>query len=247
MDASEHVHPLPGAMPPSSSPPASPKGDKPRWPPSVGLIGLLVALVATFVLSGIVATIYVVLGFDDPQDSASFEFVAIAAQSAAFVGAALLMTERLGRPSARDFGFRPFKSSALGWAALAMVSYFLLSAVYVSIAQPPQDDLPQQLGADQSTALAVVTGVFVIGIAPVVEEFFFRGFLYQALRTRIGVIGGAVVSGLIFGAIHLKPEYLLPLAILGTALALLFEKTNSLWPCILIHALNNAIAFSVTV
>jgi membrane protease YdiL (CAAX protease family) len=207
----------------------------------------MVALIATFVISGIVATIYVLLGYDDPQDSSSFEFVAIAAQSAAFVGAALLMTERLGRPSARDFGFRPFKSSALGWAVVAMLSYFLLSAVYVSIAHPPQDDLPQQLGADQSTALAVVTGVFVIGIAPVVEEFFFRGFLYQALRTRIGVIGGAVVSGLIFGGIHLKPEYLLPLAILGTALALLFEKTNSLWPCILVHALNNAIAFSVTV
>jgi membrane protease YdiL (CAAX protease family) len=209
------------------------------------LIGLLVALVATFVLTGIIAVIYLALGFDNPEDTSSFEFAAIAAQSFAFVAAALMMTERLGKPDLRQFGFRPFGSSALGWAVVAMLVYFVLSAIYVAITQPPSDDLPQQLGADQSTTLAIVTGVFVVGVAPVVEEFFFRGFLYQSLRTRLGTSGGAIVSGLIFGAIHLKFEYLVPLAILGTALALLFQKTGSLWPCIMVHAANNALAFAV--
>jgi membrane protease YdiL (CAAX protease family) len=87
--------------------------------------------------------------------------------------------------------------------------------------------------------------VFVIGVAPPVEEFFFRGFLYQSLRTRLGVLGGAVVSGLIFGAIHFKPEFLIPLASLGFLLAWLFEKTGSLWPCIAVHAINNTLAFAV--
>jgi membrane protease YdiL (CAAX protease family) len=50
----------------------------------------------------------------------------------------------------------------------------------------------------------------------------------------------------VFGAIHFKPAFLVPLAILGMVLALLFQKTNSLWPCILVHALNNALAFAVT-
>jgi CAAX protease family protein len=218
---------------------------QPRWPPSAGLIGLLVALMATFVLTGIIAAVYLALGFDNPEDTSSFEFAAIAAQSFAFVAAAFMMTERLGKPDLRQFGFRPFNGSALGWAGVAMLAYFVLSAIYVSITQPPSDDLPQQLGADQSTTLAVVTGVFVVGVAPVVEEFFFRGFLYQSLRTRLGTSGGAIVSGLIFGAIHLKFEYLVPLAILGTALALLFQKTGSLWPCIIVHAANNALAFAV--
>jgi membrane protease YdiL (CAAX protease family) len=222
------------------------RSERPRWPPSVGLIGLLVALVATFVVTGIAATIYALSGYDHPTDAPSFDFVALALQSAAFVGAALLMTERLGRPSARQFGFRPFKTSAIGWTLLALAVYYVLSALYISIAHPPTDDLPQQLGANQSTALAVITGIFVIGVAPPVEEFFFRGYVYQALRTRLGVWGGAFTSGLVFGAIHLKPEYLVPLAILGMTLALLFEKTDSLWPCILIHALNNAVAFAVT-
>jgi membrane protease YdiL (CAAX protease family) len=220
--------------------------DEPRWPASAGLLGLLLALVGTVALATILAVAYIAAGVDEPQDAASFDFAAIAVQSVAFVAAALLMAERIGRPSARQFGFRPFKPSALGWALLGLVAYFVLSAIYVSIAQPPQDDLPQELGAKDSTALAVITGIFVIGVAPVVEEFFFRGFLYQALRTRLGILGGAVVSGLIFGAIHNKIEFLIPLAILGTVLALVFQKTNSLWPCVMIHALNNTIAFSVS-
>jgi membrane protease YdiL (CAAX protease family) len=224
-----------------------PPDEQPRWPASAGLLGLVVALVATSILSAIVAVAYVAAGIDDLDKSQSFNFAALAAQSAAFVCAALLMAERMGRPTARQFGFRPFKPTALGWAMLGIAVYLVLSAIYVSIVQPPEDDLPQQLGADKSTALAVITGVFVIGVAPLVEEFFFRGFLYQSLRTRLGVWGGAATSGLIFGAIHFKPEFLIPLAILGTVLALVFQKTGSLWPCIMIHAANNALAFAVTV
>jgi membrane protease YdiL (CAAX protease family) len=248
MDTSEHVHPFPASMPPSEAPAPAPPGgpDQPRWPASVGLLGLLVALLGTFVLSGVLAVAYLVLGVDDPGNTDSFEFVALAAQSAAFVVTALLMTGRFGPPSAQQFGFRPFKRSAVGWALVALAAYFVLSAIYISITQPPSDNLPQQLGADKSTTLAIMTGIFVIGIAPPVEELFFRGFLYQSLRTRMGPLGGAILSGLIFGAVHLKLDYLVPLAILGTLLCFLFQKTGSLWPCILVHALNNAIAFSVT-
>jgi membrane protease YdiL (CAAX protease family) len=243
METGEHAQPFPV---PAPAPDRREDPERPSWPPSTALIGLVVALVATLVLSGLVALVYFALGYDKPEDTGSFDFVAIAVQSFAFVGAAILMTDRLGRPTARQFGFRPFAPSALGWALLAMLAYFVLSAIYIQIAHPPSDDLPQQLGADKSTTLAILTGVFVVAVAPPVEEFFFRGFLYQALRTRLGVYGGAVTSGVIFGAVHFKPEFLVPLAILGTALALLFQKTNSLWPCILLHAANNAIAFSVT-
>jgi membrane protease YdiL (CAAX protease family) len=194
----------------------------------------------------VVAFVYVAAGVDPPQDAASFDFTAGAAQDFALVAVALLVARSTGRASARQFGFRRFRLSAFGWALLALISYFILSAVYSVIVHPKQDDLLEQLGADRGTLLAVVSGVFVIGIAPVVEEFFFRGFLYQSLRTRLGVIGGAVTSGLIFGAVHLKLEFLVPLAILGILLALLFQKTNSLWPCILVHALNNALVFAVT-
>jgi membrane protease YdiL (CAAX protease family) len=207
-------------------------------------MGLGLALVGTLLASGLIAAFYLVIGYDKPDDAPSFEFAAIAAQSAAFVGAALVMTAQEGPATARQFGFRPFKGSALGWAALALFGFLVLQAVYAVIANPSRDDLPQDLGADKSTTLAIVTGFFVVAVAPPVEEFFFRGFLYQSLRTRVGVWGGAAVSGLVFGAIHFKPEFLVPLAMLGVILALLFEKTGSLWPCILLHSLYNGLAYT---
>jgi CAAX protease family protein len=217
--------------------------DKARWGPSTALVGLAFAIIATVLFVGFVALLFLAAGVDNPDSSPAFEFAAIAVQSIAFVTVALVMT---GKPSLRAFGFRPFKPSALGWALLALVGYFVLSGIYIALVQPPRDDLPQQLGADNGPLLAAITGVFVIAVAPPIEEFFFRGFLYQALRNRLGMWSGAIASGLIFGAIHFKPEFLVPLAILGTILALLFEKTGSLWPCILVHALNNALAFAVS-
>jgi len=58
------------------------------------------------------------------------------------------------------------------------------------------------------------------------------------------VLPGALLSGLLFGAIHLQFFKLVQLAILGVILALLFEKTRSLWPPIILHAVNNSLAFA---
>jgi membrane protease YdiL (CAAX protease family) len=222
-------------------------GAGPGWSASMGLLGLVLAVVGSVLFAFVIAAFFLALGVDRPEDSSGFGFAATLAQSAVFVAVALGVVSQVGRPTARRFGFRPFRASALGWALLAMLTYLILAGIYVELTSPPRDDLPRQFGADESTALAIVTGVLVIAIAPPVEEFFFRGFLYQALRARTGVLGGALISGLLFGLIHFKPEFLVPLAVLGILLALLFEKTGSLWPCILVHAANNAIAFSVTV
>jgi membrane protease YdiL (CAAX protease family) len=217
--------------------------DEPRWTVSVALRGLLAGVVGALLLVAITAAVFAAFGEGNLDDSPGFAFVATLAQDLALVAAALIVTAGIARPTPRQFGFRRFAAGALGWMLLALVAYYTLSLFYELIVNPPSDELPQQFGAERSTVLAVFTGIFVIGVAPVIEEFFFRGFLYQALRTRLGVLGGAVVSGLIFGVIHFKFEYLVPLAILGIALALLFQKTGSLWPCILAHAANNAIAF----
>jgi membrane protease YdiL (CAAX protease family) len=220
-------------------------GDRPPWSATTGLIGFLLAMLATILLIVLVGAFYVAAGFDDPADAASFEFVAIAAQSLALVGVTLAITNTIARPRARQFGFRPSNGSAIRWVLIVFFGYLFIAYLYSLLASPPDDDLPQELGANESTTLAIITGIFVIGVAPVVEEFFFRGFLYQAFRNRIGVWGAAVASGAIFGAIHFKPEFFVPLAALGVLLALLFQKTDSLWPCIAVHAINNALAFAV--
>ena len=49
--------------------------------------------------------------------------------------------------------------------------------------------MTEDLGADESTLALVAAGIVVIVVAPIAEEFFFRGFFYRALRSRMGIAG----------------------------------------------------------
>jgi uncharacterized protein len=238
----------PGAfLPPTAEPPGRRKTEaEPEWTVSAAIIGLVSAVIVVLVVVTLIGVVYLAVGVDRPQDNISFRFASIAAQDLVMVAVAIALIGGISRQTPRKLGFRGFHPSALGWALLGFLTYMILSALYAQLVEPPDDDLLDQLGATSSTGLAILSGIFVIGVAPFVEELFFRGFVYQSLKRQMGVWGAALSSGLIFGAIHFKPEFLVPLAILGVLLALLLERTGSLWPCILVHGLNNALVFAIS-
>jgi len=205
--------------------------------------GLGVAVVAVVIASALLAIPFAVAGAD--LDGGAFVITGTIVQDLVVITVAWFLAADLGRPDARTFGLRPFRASALGWTFLALVAYLVLTSIYTVLVDPPSEQLPSGLeDADTDLALALATGLLLIGIAPLAEEVFFRGFLYQAFRNSFGVLPGAVLSGLIFGAIHLEFFKLVQLAVLGVILALLFEKTRSLWPPIILHAVNNSLAFA---
>lgn len=78
-------------------------------------------------------------------------------------------------------------------------------------------------------------------LAPIVEEFVFRGVLFKVLWQRTGRVWlSAFVSGYLFAVIH--PQFLggiLPLTVFGIVAAMLYAHTRSLLPSIVLHALNN--------
>jgi membrane protease YdiL (CAAX protease family) len=86
----------------------------------------------------------------------------------------------------------------------------------------------------------------VIVVAPVTEEFFFRGFFYRALRTRLSVWAAALIDGLVFGALHFQgpnSAVILPvIAVFGVGQCLVYERTGSLFAVIAIHAAFNTVA-----
>jgi hypothetical protein len=89
---------------------------------------------------------------------------------------------------------------------------------------------------------ALLAMLFMAGfVAPLGEELAFRGLLFPWLRDRLGVLGAAVVSGLIFAILHGVPTLIPALAAIGTALALLYHRCGSLWPVILAHGVFNGI------
>lgn len=83
-------------------------------------------------------------------------------------------------------------------------------------------------------ALAVV-------VAPLAEEFIFRGLVYGYLRSKFGISAAVIVSSLAFAASHFQPLLIAPLFVLGMALALVYQRYKSLWVPITLHALNNLV------
>jgi membrane protease YdiL (CAAX protease family) len=175
-----------------------------------------------------------------------------------FVAAAIYLTTIRGHASAADFGFRRV-SPLLGAKAVALAAlcYYGVTTVYSSLLLlHGKDKLPSELGATHSTAALVAASIFVCVVAPIAEEFFFRGFLFGTLRTwRIQIAGrdvgtwfAAIVTGLLFGLAHTgsaASQYLVPLAFLGFVLCIVRWKTGSLYPCIALHSANNALALGV--
>lgn len=228
-------------------PGVEPEDERRRFPVGAGrgFVGMGVAALGTLLATLVIAIAFVAAGVDKIGDSRGFLLIATLAQDAIFVAVAYFLTAEGGPASPRTFGLRRFGASAIGPMLLATTVYLTSSLVYSAIVSPPCDDLPDDLGIHDSTMLAVLAGVLVIGLAPLAEEFFFRGFVFQALRRSWGVWLAVPASGMIFGAVHFAPEKFLPLAILGAALAWVFHKTRSLWPAIIMHALNNTLAFVV--
>ncbi len=92
--------------------------------------------------------------------------------------------------------------------------------------------------------LVGLLGALVVAavVAPVAEELFFRGFLFAGLRDRWGLAAGMLISSAVFGAVHLTPGVMLPIALMGALFAWLYQTTRSLWPAILLHGLYNGVA-----
>jgi membrane protease YdiL (CAAX protease family) len=136
-------------------------------------------------------------------------------------------------------GVRRFHPSAFKWMAAAVAAYLVFSIAYASlIVEPKQKDIAEGFGA---LPLQILLISFA---APVSEEVCFRGMLFGGMRTRLPRIGAALLSGLIFGGLHALTgiSAVPPLIAFGFVLALLYEKTGSVVPGILLHVLNNSVA-----
>jgi membrane protease YdiL (CAAX protease family) len=136
-------------------------------------------------------------------------------------------------------GFRAFKPSAFGWMAVAFAIYLAFTIFYsLVITEPKQKDIAESFGP------TVVQILLIVIAAPIAEETCFRGMLFGGLREKLPRLAAALITGVIFGGLHALTgvSAVPPLIVFGIVLALLYEKTGSIIPGILLHMINNAIA-----
>lgn len=119
--------------------------------------------------------------------------------------------------------------------AVNLLCSFLFSGLY-----------PKDTGGDlrQSAFSAAVYFILVVVAAPFGEELFFRGTFFQSL-SRYGETFAVFLSALVFSLAHPDLPKVINAFVMGICLAVAFAKTKSVALCVLIHLINNALAFAV--
>src|SRR5438552_16955690 len=86
--------------------------------------------------------------------------------------------------------------------------------------------------------------VFAVAIAPVVEEFLFRFFLYGVLKRYFGRFFGMTMNALLFAAAHTHLPSFVPLFILGSCFTIAYEWSGSILVSMTMHALFNSLSLT---
>jgi membrane protease YdiL (CAAX protease family) len=243
--------------PPFGEPPRPPQTEPPGPPwklwiaPAAVIAGLLVGTI-------LVEVVYAAAGTNLSNPSPAASIGGDLVFDLAFVAAAIYFAWTQARPSPADFGYvRPrLKRATIVTVAAAAFYYFATFAYGELFKIHGSDKLPNELGVTKSTAALVAATVFVCVLAPIFEEFFFRGFFFGVLaRWRINVAGrqlgpwvAALFTAALFGIAHAgsaSSVYLIPLGLLGFVLCLVRWWTGSLYPGMVIHSVNNCLALGV--
>jgi membrane protease YdiL (CAAX protease family) len=253
VDASQGTPPLLAENEPPTSPGAG-SGRRPssvgEWSPWFAPLALIAGLVVATVGSLIIDIPAAALGVDVNAKHLPPGLVIAdtAVQDAGFVAVAIFFAQIGGRAvTAAMFGLRPTRFwRAFRLVFLTLAGFLLFSLIWTAIFQTEEEDLLEKLGTDKGALLLVLSAALTCVVAPLCEEFLFRGFVFTALRNWRGVWPAAVITGVLFGGVHAgsAPALdLVPLAVLGFGLCLLYRATGSLYPCIAAHCVNNSLAF----
>ncbi len=90
----------------------------------------------------------------------------------------------------------------------------------------------------------IISFFALVIIPPVIEEIVFRGFMFPAFSGRVGLLFGALFSSLLFGFAHLQANVGVYTVVLGLLLCFMYKKTNSIIPGMILHMINNYVAFA---
>jgi membrane protease YdiL (CAAX protease family) len=87
--------------------------------------------------------------------------------------------------------------------------------------------------------------VFAVAIAPVVEEFLFRFFIYGVLKRYFGRFIGITANALLFAAAHTHFPSFVPLFVLGSCFTIAYEWSGSILVAMTMHSLFNTVSLTV--
>lgn len=156
-----------------------------------------------------------------------------------------------------DLGLTKLRWQYLWYGLAGVVTYYLLYIISVTLVSQliPSLDLTQRqnLGfqAPSMPGEYVTAFIMLVILPPIVEELIFRGFMFKGFRSKLVFFPSAILTSVFFAIGHLQFGNGTPLLwvagmdtfILSMVMCFVREKTNSLWPSMLMHGLKNLLAF----
>jgi membrane protease YdiL (CAAX protease family) len=229
--------------------PPDPASAAPMWAPASGwLLWELGAVVAATVLVTIIEA--VLLGSDVVHAlPMSDQLVVRGSVLLIYYGILFAfvwwLAARRHRPLAQAVGLRPADWRTSGpRVILYLIAVRAAGYVYAALLYFLQIHVPGQ-GSDLTKyfggGLAGIAMTVVIAglLGPLVEEVVFRGVVFGALSDLLPGWAAIVLSALIFAALHFNMYLFVPAFIVGVALALIYARSGSLWPAVVLHSLYN--------
>ncbi|MBK7894237.1 MAG: type II CAAX endopeptidase family protein [Candidatus Promineifilaceae bacterium] len=206
-----------------------------------------VAIAAIFIAVYIISQVAVVLLLAANASILTITVVTVFTSALAGIGAILLANALLHKHSLAALGFTAVSRRWLVTATLLSLAVGVVRAFgldWLSVTFPVlnagSEALSQMLVFDEPAAM-IVSVVLISTLVPLWEEMFFRGYVHNVLRNRLGMWAAIFVSSLLFGLFHFIPLQIIGAFTLGLLLAWLYEKSGSLWLPIFAHALNNLV------
>ena len=146
--------------------------------------------------------------------------------------------------SLADLGFRrpgskDVKTAVVAIAGLLIATTLAEQFVHLFIKGPLQPDL---LGKDPTAGTIIAVLLLATILAPFSEELIFRVLIFNAARRWQSAGWAAITSGLIFAVWHFEPNALLPLAVAGIILGLVYAQTRNAFVSMICHASLNTVA-----
>jgi len=226
-------------------------GDGSRRPPlPIGSHRSILASTGLAIIAALTVSVVSIVAFPAvaPESTGLFLFVA-GVMDASLLAMFYLQGVRRGLVTTASLGLsaanlnRALKWGLGGAAALLLLSVAASAVMALFGVRQPQGDWlywlrdlprPQML-------LVLVAGV---AAAPIAEELFFRGYIFNAYLEEKGVATAYVASALIFGLVHGHVALLLAIFPMGLVLAYLYRRSGTILAPMLAHAVNNGFAFA---
>ena len=217
-----------------------------------------------FLLSQFVAVLLVEAGLqlfnvgakDGIAQSAAAQFFYILLAEAAAIGSVYWVLRRrklnlVAIGLGRRVAWRDIK-----WAVGGFLGFygllFAVTAILLLLVPGFDIEAPQDVGFNVlATPLdQIIALIALVILPPLGEETLMRGYLYSGLRSRLRFWPALLITSLLFGAAHLSTGVSGPLwaaavdtFILSAVLVYLRERTGALYAPIMLHGLNNLVAF----